>query len=107
MANRTDTEANTRIGRMLQSARESKDVTQQEMADAIDMSKNHISAIERGQNKAPISMLLGYCKKLHMTPNEILGYYDGKILPELKKLLGSLDETDQHKIYEMSRIFKS
>ena len=92
---------------MLQSARESKQITQQEMADAVDISKNHISAIERGQNKAPISMLLGYCKKLNLTPNEILGFYDGDMLPELKKLIESMDKTEQQKLYEMAKIMRS
>ena len=86
MANRTNPNENVKIGRMLQSAREIRKVTQQDMADVVDMSKNHISDVERGQSKASISMLLGYCQKLDMTPNEILGYTDSEVLPELSEV---------------------
>ena len=106
MANRTDAEANFKIGQMLQLARESKRVTQAEMADAIDMSKNHISAVERGQNKASIDMLLGYCRKLEMTPNEILGFYGAKILPELERMLTPMDEDTQQKLYSIGQILQ-
>ena len=107
MPNRTDSDANAKIGRMLQNARESYNITQQEMADAIDISKNHISAIERGQNKASISMLLGYCKKLGVTPNDVLGFADKDILPELKKLTDSMSLEEQRKFYKMGLLLKS
>ena len=64
------------VGRMLQQARESRKVLQSELCDACGLTKNHISAVERGVSQASIKMLLGYCKKLDMSPNEILGFND-------------------------------
>ena len=74
MSNRTDMSKNIFIGQLLKNARQVKGVTQSQMSIAIDVSKNHISAIERGQSKASVEILLGYCARLQMTPNEILGY---------------------------------
>ena len=74
MPNRTDICKNIAIAKMLKNARQAKGVTQSQMSIAIDVSKNHLSAIERGQSKASVEILLGYCARLQMTPNEILGY---------------------------------
>lgn len=104
MANKTDIDENIRIGKMLQIARERKNVMQQEVADVVNLSKNHLSKVERGESKASISLLLGYCKKLNMTPNEILGFLDGEILPELKKALESMDKDSQTKVLDMIKI---
>lgn len=104
MANKTDEKANKEIGRFLKSARESKRVSQLEMAKSIDISKNHISAIERGVCKASVSMLIGYSKRLNMSPNDILDFKDIEILPRLKELLSSMDIEQQQKLYEIGRI---
>ena len=106
MANKTDLDENQRIGRLLQIARESRGVTQQEMAAATGMSKNHISAIERGVSKASVTLLLGYCRKLSMRPNEILMFLDGEIVPELRDLLNGMDAATQRKLCQMGKILK-
>ena len=46
------------------------------MVEPCGLTKNHISAVERGVSQASIKMLLGYCKKLNMTPNEILEFHN-------------------------------
>ena len=107
MSDRTDAEDNARIGRLFQEAREHRDVTQQEMADPIDLSKNHVSKVERGESKASVSMLLGYCRKLNMSPNEVLGYKDGEIMPELKSFISNLDTKEQEKLLKILKITKS
>ena len=48
-------------------------------------------------------MLLGYCDKLDMTPNELLGYYDKEMLPELKDAILQLDTDNQRKILRVIR----
>ena len=99
--NKSNEQSNIQIGKLLQAAREQGKVSQQEIADTTDMSKNHISAIERGVSKASIELLLGYCKKLDVTPNEILGYSEGNIIPELRNLLNHASEADQRKIIDI------
>lgn len=49
-------------------------------------------------------MLLGYCERLETTPNDILGYSDNEVLPELKIELSKMDEEQQRKILEIVKI---
>ena len=98
MPNKSNSEFNIRIGKMLQYARESHKISQIEMAKAVGLTNNHISVLENGQSKASVELLLGYCKKLDMTPNELLGYYDKEMLPELKEAILRLDIDNQRKI---------
>lgn len=77
MGNKTNEHENIRIGRLLKTARESRGVTQAEICSYVGLTKNHVSAVERGVSKASVEMLLGYCKCLDMTPNEILGVSRG------------------------------
>lgn len=104
MSNKSDEQSNARIGNLLQNARELHKVTQQEMSVAVGLSKNHISKIERGINKPSIDLLLGYCKKLDMTPDEILGFYGKEILPELLLALSHMDKAQQDKVLEMIKL---
>lgn len=104
MANKTNKEMNIKIGQMLQTAREDKRITQEEVAKIIGISKQHLSAVERGVNKASIEMLLGYCKALDITPNEILGYSEKDIPKELKDKILSMDTANQQKLSEMAAI---
>ena len=74
MGNRTNTEMNKKIGKMLQKARMSKRLTQGEVAKHIGISEHHLSAIERGVSKASVEVLLGYCETLSVSPNDILDF---------------------------------
>lgn len=74
MPNTTNREKNIKIGQYVQEAREKAKVTQGQMAISLGLSKNHISAIERGRSKMSVDILLGYCNRLKTTPDEILHY---------------------------------
>lgn len=106
MAQRVSEEENIWVGQLLQRARESRGFLQSEMCDATGLTKNHISAIERGVSKASVHMLLGYCRKLNMSPNEILGFPDVHIDPELVSLLNSLSLEEQRKLATVLRALK-
>ena len=107
MSNRTDEQENLRIGRLLQDAREAKRITQDEIAESIGMSKNHISKIERGLSKASITVMEAYCRKLDMTPNEILGYRDEDIPKDLKRAILKLTEKQRIQLIEILKIIQS
>ena len=104
MANRTIDEENVYIGRLLQEARESRKVLQSELCEATGLTKNHISAVERGVSKASIRMLLGYCEKIGITPNDILGYSELNLIPELQEMLASMDSKQQKRIVDMIKL---
>ena len=71
MANRTIDEENVKIGRLLQDARESHGVLQSELCEATGLTKNHISAVERGVSKASIRMLSVSKKPAQLHENTI------------------------------------
>lgn len=104
MTNRTIEEENLKIGKLLQEARESHGVLQSELCEATGLTKNHISAVERGVSKASIRMLIGYCQKIGITPNDILGYGELTLIPELQEILTHLNTEQQKKIVEMIRL---
>lgn len=106
MANKSNEKENIRIGRLLQYAREYHKLLQSDMVESTGLTKNHISAVERGVSKASVEMLLGYCKKLEMTPNMILGYSDTNIIPELKQLLSDMSLEKQQKLVEILKMLK-
>lgn len=66
MANRIIDEENVKMGRLLQNARESHGVLQSELCEATGLTKNHISAVERGVSKASIRMLLAIVRRLEL-----------------------------------------
>ncbi len=106
MSNKSDIKENEKIGAQLQKAREMKKVTQEEMAEAAGLTKNHISKIERGLSKASIATLNAYCQKLEMTPNEVLEYPQDKIPMELAKLVTSLTKEQQGQLADILKIIK-
>ena len=107
MSNKSDHDVNARIGHLLKSAREARNVSQAEIALATGMSKNHISAIERGISKASIELLLGYCKKLDISADALLGLSGNEILPELYSELVKLDSAQQSKVFAMIKLMQS
>lgn len=100
------TEWDVNLGQTLQKWRKAKNQTQKDVADACGLTKNYISALERGCSKCTVKTLMGYCKCLQMTPSEILGFEDASsvasensnIIPELRKKLSSMDDKQQTKV---------
>ena len=41
-------------------------------------------------------MLLGYCEKIGITSNDILGYSELNLIPELQEMLASMDSKQQN-----------
>ena len=100
---------NERVGQMLQRARESKKITQEDMAHYLDISKNHISKLERGVCKATIRVLLAYCDKTGLTPNDILCVTTNNkmVIPELMELLCSADVEEQKTLYKIEKALRT
>ena len=73
------------------------------MAAACGLSKNYISAMERGINKCSAQTLITYANKLNMSLDELVGNRKSAVLPELRMLLESTDENTQRKIIEVIR----
>lgn len=65
---------NKLIGRGLKNLRESRRISQLEMSEKLKLSKNQLSAIERGVYKASILMIFQYCLICDATVYEALGF---------------------------------
>ena len=90
------------LGQRLQICRETKKVTQAEMAKACNLSKNYISAIECGVNKCTAQTLIAYAEKLDMSLDELIGREkSGNIIPELRRILSTMEPEQQKKILQI------
>lgn len=55
----------------LKAARAGKDMSQQELADKVDVSRQTISAIEKGDYNPTINLCIRICKALDKTLDEL------------------------------------
>lgn len=92
---------NQYIGQMMKKAREAKGLSQADMCESTGLTKNHISYMERGMGKASVKMLLGYCRKLGVTPNDILEYEKNNFSSNrLEPLISQLTDKEQKLLEE-------
>lgn len=96
------------LGQRLQMFREKNKITQQEMAEACGLTKNHISALERGCNKCSAQALISYAQKLNVSIDELTGLPTEKntILPELQEVLLDMNTAQQQQVLDIIRIMK-
>lgn len=93
------------LGQQLQIYRESKKVTQAEMAKFCGLSKNYISAIERGINNCSAHTLISYAEKLDISIDELVGRKNtNAIIPELQIVLSHMTDSQQQKILQLIKI---
>ena len=55
----------------LKSARAGKDLSQQQLADAVGVSRQTINAIEKGDYNPTIKLCVGICRVLGLTLNDL------------------------------------
>lgn len=60
------------IGKRIRYRRESKGLSQEPLAEKLDLSKNHISSIERGKTLLTTARLIEICNVLGGTPDYYL-----------------------------------
>ena len=62
----------TTMGNRIKSRRKELRIKQSELAEQLDISNGHISAIENGREKPSLDMLLRICDALKVTPDYLL-----------------------------------
>lgn len=96
-----------KFGIRLQKCREAKSITQKELADYCGLSKNYISALERGVNKMNVFTLLKCCELLEVTPNTLLNYRkNDRIILELETVLLNMNGIEQQKVLDCIEIIR-
>lgn len=103
-------EENKRLNKRLQDFRKEAHIQQQEMADYCGLSKNYLSAMERGINKCNAHVLISYAKKLNVSLDILTGLQSSlktetdTILPELKAIIEKMSYENQKKLLEILNI---
>ncbi len=59
------------IGKRLRAARKKRNLTQEQVAEKVDLSARHISGIERGVAPVSLPYLVRVCNALDVTPDDI------------------------------------
>ncbi len=75
------------IGENIKRLRKSKDITQEQLADAMNISCAAVSKWERGETYPDITMLFPLAYYFGVTIDELMGYDESKINREIEELL--------------------
>ena len=78
-----------RIGKRVRAVRQNASLSQEEFGERIDLSKNHISDIERGISLPTVKCLLSIYTNFKVSPDEILL---GAQTPELDALTAKITQ---------------
>lgn len=82
-----------RIGKRFRNARKQAGLTQEAFGEALDLSKNHISDIERGCSLPTVKVLITVYSQFGHTPDEILLGAKPQDLDETTKKITALTPT--------------
>lgn len=87
----------------MRQARLNKGITQEQMAELTGISKNHLSAIERGKYKCTAQTLIQYADICGISLDRMLhmGKYTEHIIPEFIHFLQGFSEDDQRKLLNL------
>lgn len=89
------------VGDRIKRRRKAAGLTQEALAEQIELSKNHLSNIERGRYLPTIETLMMICNALGQTPDY---YLIGKISPEtdrISQMVKRLSEDSQRVLYRL------
>lgn len=106
-------EESKRLNKRLQTFRKEAHIQQQEMADYCGLSKNYLSAMERGINKCNAHVLISYARKLNVSLDKLTGLDSYKsepeenIIPDLKAAISAMSHRDQEKLLEILHILNN
>lgn len=107
MENRYEKDKLKIVGQNYQKARATNGITQEEVAEKLELSPSYISDIERGKSLGSIHTLISLCNLYKVSPNEILSPiidFDIDLANPLLMGFNSLSHTNQEVISEMIRI---
>lgn len=96
------------IGQRLKNARKEKQMTQEQLAEKIDVSIAFLSRIERGSSQINLKRLSQICEILDITEGEVLNGVSnnsGKYLNnEFSNLLKNCSSDQQRLIYDIAKV---
>jgi transcriptional regulator with XRE-family HTH domain len=81
----TRDEALKTLGRRIAELRREKGMTQEALAEAMGVSRNHVADIELGARNTGVWSLLLICKALALTPAELFADFAANVLRRLRR----------------------
>ena len=98
----------TIIGQRLKKARKAKKMTQEELAEKLDVSIAFLSRIERGNSQVNLKRLVQICEILEVSPGEISNGVSSKssqyLDSEFASLLKDCSSEQQKLIYDIAKV---
>lgn len=95
------------IGARIKAAREAKGMTQEDFAAALDLSRNHISVIERGVKAPKLETFVAIANVLGVSADallfDVIDHASDSISSELSESLSALSKVDQKRILNAIR----
>lgn len=95
------------VGARIKAARERAGMTQDELAEALDMSSTHISVIERGVKSPRLDTFVSIANTLHVSTDMLLRDVVEKssdgITSELSAQISSLPPKEQDRVFAVLR----
>lgn len=96
------------IGENIQALRKAKGLTQEQLAELVSLSPNHLSAIERGVYQLKYEKLIEIINCLECTPNDVfVGTYTSSYKTRASRLsdtIETLDPKEQNRIFEVVEV---
>jgi transcriptional regulator with XRE-family HTH domain len=81
-----------RIGEVSREARHRLGLTQEDVAEKVGVATEVYGRLERGHMLPSLTTLVGLCRALRVTPNDLTGLGKGSSLEEYKALVGEEEE---------------
>ena len=96
------------IGQRIKKARQNKHLTQEDLAEKLDVSVAFLSRIERGSSHINLKRLNQICDTLNITEGQILNGSSGNsknyLNAEFSELLKSSSSEEQQLIYKIAQV---
>lgn len=92
------------IGRRIAESRKHRNIKQQDLAEMVGISNNHLSSIERGKAGPSLELLVDICNALQITPDFLLmgSRYAGNMPQNTVDNLRLCSDKDAELLYKIS-----
>ena len=96
------------IGSRIKEAREHAHLTQEELAEIVDISPTHMSVIERGVKTPKLDTFVKIANALHLSADallqDVVKPVNESIMAELSSRIGRMSEKEQDRILNAIRV---
>ena len=95
------------IGEQIKCWRQQRSLTQERLADMVELTPGFVSLIETGKKRASLETLLSVCRALNITTNDLLVgnqiIQDTDYNTDFSELTVKLNESERHLVFEITK----